>query len=225
MVRRELGYPSRLRYSGTLALRGVTELAGLGLPMDGGFWGIYLARGVQAGCGPMWNGQPYWRVSVNGLAGGPLEPGSHRDETLAHPSPWPESMRRLVPATSDGAALRNDVYDLPPITRWSQGRVPLPGDAAHASTPHLGPGACMAIEDAAKIGRALSETKELKVAVASRETAQVAHCTCMTQTSRILGRLLQTENPLLSWIRNTTLAMGSEASRLERQAWLLDYKP
>src|SRR5205823_3724093 len=31
---------------------------------------------------------------------------------------------------------------------WSQGRIVLIGDASHASTPHLGQGAAMAIEDA-----------------------------------------------------------------------------
>ena len=193
--------------------------------MDGGFWGIYLARGVQTGCGPVSNGQAYWFVSVNGPAGGPQGPGAHRDEALAHVSPWLGTMQRLVAATPDGAILRNDVYDLPPIPRWSRGRVTLLGDAAHASTPHLGQGACMAIEDAAAIGRALSGTKDVRVALASYETARVARCNRVTRTSRILGRFLQTENTLLSWVRNTTLARGSEASRLERLAWLLDYEP
>jgi 2-polyprenyl-6-methoxyphenol hydroxylase-like FAD-dependent oxidoreductase len=206
VVRRELGHPSRLRYSGTVAYRGVTELAGSGLPMDGGFWGIYLARGVQTGCGPVSNGQAYWFVSVNGPAGGPQGPGAHRDEALAHISPRLGTMRRLVAATPDGAILRNDVYDLPPIPRWSRGRVTLLGDAA-------------------AIGRALSETKDVRVALASYETARVARCNRVTRTSRILGRFLQTENPLLSWVRNTTLARGSEASRFERLAWLLDYEP
>jgi 2-polyprenyl-6-methoxyphenol hydroxylase-like FAD-dependent oxidoreductase len=83
----------------------------------------------------------------------------------------------------------------------------------------------MAIEDAAAIGRALSGTKDVRVALASYETARVARCNRVTRTSRILGRFLQTENPLLSWVRNTTLARGSEASRFERLAWLLDYEP
>ena len=225
VVRRELGHPSRLRYSGMVAYRGVTELAGSGLPMDGGFWGIYLARGVKAGCGPMSNGRAYWFVSVNGPAGGPQGPGAHRNEALDHISRWPETMQRLVAATPDGAILRNDVYDLPPIPRWSRGRVTLLGDAAHATTPHLGQGACMAIEDAAALGRALGETKDLRVALANYEADRVARCNRVTRTSRILGRFLQTENPLLSWVRNTTLARGNEASRLERLAWLLDYEP
>jgi 2-polyprenyl-6-methoxyphenol hydroxylase-like FAD-dependent oxidoreductase len=225
VVRRELGYPSRLRCSGTIAYRGVTGVAGSGLPTEGSFWGIYLGRGVQAGCGPMSNGRAYWYVCVNGRAGGPQRPSAHRAEALAHVSPWPETMQRLVAATPDGAILRNNVYDLPPIPRWSQGSVTLLGDAAHATTPHLGQGACMAIEDAAALGRALSETKDVRVALSRYETARVARCNRVTRTSRIFGRFLQTENLLLSWIRNAILATGSEASRLERLAWLLDYEP
>ena len=134
-------------------------------------------------------------------------------------------MWRHVAATPDGAALRYEVYDLPSVRRRSRGRVTLLGDADRASTPHLGQGACMAIEDAAAIGRAPSSARDLKVALASYVTARVVRCNRITQTSRILGRFLQTENTLLSGFRNTTLALGSEASRLEREAWLLDSKP
>ena len=225
VVRRELGYPSKLRYSGTIAYRGVTGVAGAGLPTDRSLWGIYVGNGVHAGCGPMPNGRAYWYICVKGRAGGPQQPGTYRAEAFALVSPWPETMQRLVAATPDGAILRNDVCDLPPIPRWSQGSVTLLGDAAHATTPHLGQGACMAIEDAAALGQALSETKDLRAALSRYEAARVTRCNRVTRTSRVLGRFLQTENALLSWFRNTILATGSEASRLERLAWLLDYKP
>ena len=83
----------------------------------------------------------------------------------------------------------------------------------------------MAIEDATALGRALGETKDLRAALASYETARVARCNRVTRTSRLLGRLLQTGNPLLSWVRNTMLARQGEASRLERLTWLLDHEP
>lgn len=43
-----------------------------------------------------------------------------------------------------------EIVMLPPP--WHQGRIILIGDAAHASTPHLGQGAAMAIEDAVVVG-------------------------------------------------------------------------
>ena len=42
--------------------------------------------------------------------------------------------------------------DLPPLPRWSRGRVVLLGDAAHAPLPHQGQGAALAIEDAYALG-------------------------------------------------------------------------
>ena len=195
VVRRELGHPSRLRYSGTVAYRGVTELAATG-PAAG--WRLlgHLPRTRRPGRLRTRVERPgLLVVSVNGPAGGPQGPGAHLDEALAHVSPWPATMHRLVAAAPDGAIPRNDVYDLPPIPRWSRGRVTLLGDAAHATTPHLGQGACMAIEDAAALGRALGETKDMGAALASYEAARVARCNRVTRTSRLLGRFLQTGNP------------------------------
>lgn len=40
------------------------------------------------------------------------------------------------------------LLDLPPLARWSRGRVVLAGDAVHAPLPHQGQGAGQAIEDA-----------------------------------------------------------------------------
>jgi salicylate hydroxylase len=39
------------------------------------------------------------------------------------------------------------LYDRDPLDRWTKGRATLLGDAAHAMLPHIGQGACMAIED------------------------------------------------------------------------------
>ena len=52
------------------------------------------------------------------------------------------------------------LYDHPPAGTYRHGRVCLMGDAAHASTPHQGAGAGMAIEDAYVMSGILSEIHE-----------------------------------------------------------------
>jgi salicylate hydroxylase len=52
------------------------------------------------------------------------------------------------------------LYDLKPLSYWSQGPVALLGDAAHPMLPYLAQGAAMAIEDAAMVARHLVQTPD-----------------------------------------------------------------
>lgn len=81
----------------------------------------------------------------------------------------------------------------------------------------------MAIEDAAAIGRCLSESPDIGTALTRYERARVARCNRVTRLSRLFGWCLQLENPFLIWARNATMFKGSDAWRLERLAWLLDH--
>ncbi len=59
----------------------------------------------------------------------------------------------LLQDTRTQDILGTDISDLKPLTQWSSGRVGLIGDAAHATTPNLGQGGAMAVEDALVLGR------------------------------------------------------------------------
>jgi 2-polyprenyl-6-methoxyphenol hydroxylase-like FAD-dependent oxidoreductase len=55
---------------------------------------------------------------------------------------------QILSATTINNFMQHDLYDLAPIRRWAFDRILLLGDAAHATTPNMGQGACQAIEDA-----------------------------------------------------------------------------
>jgi salicylate hydroxylase len=59
---------------------------------------------------------------------------------------WPEPVRATIAAVDQ--PWRSALYDRPPLTRWTAGRISLLGDAAHPMLPFLAQGAAMAIEDA-----------------------------------------------------------------------------
>jgi FAD-dependent urate hydroxylase len=54
-----------------------------------------------------------------------------------------------------------------PEVRWSAGRVVLIGDAAHAMSPMMGQGGCMAIEDALVLADELRRAPDIPSAVAA----------------------------------------------------------
>ena len=59
-------------------------------------------------------------------------------------------------ATPQADVLRRDIFDRPPVFKWTKGNVILLGDSAHAMQPNLGQGGCMAIEDAYQLSKDLS---------------------------------------------------------------------
>ncbi len=66
---------------------------------------------------------------------------------------------------------------------WHKGRVVLLGDAVHATTPHLGQGAGMAIEDAIVLAEELSRHAEVEQACASYRTRRYERCSYIVNAS------------------------------------------
>ena len=66
---------------------------------------------------------------------------------------WHDPVPMLLGEVDEADLLHHDLYDLPPLPTYVEGRVALVGDAAHAMTPNLGQGACQALEDAVVLAR------------------------------------------------------------------------
>uniref|UniRef100_UPI001F5ECAB4 tyrosine-type recombinase/integrase n=1 Tax=Klebsiella variicola TaxID=244366 RepID=UPI001F5ECAB4 len=98
-----------------------------------------------------------------------------------------EMRRRLPPGAGLPGNLRehivnNDEVVYKPLEElfvddpWYQGRVVLVGDAVHATTPHLGQGAGMAIEDAIVLREALQQTDSVAAALAHFDARRRPRC-------------------------------------------------
>lgn len=66
---------------------------------------------------------------------------------------------------------------------WSKGRIVLLGDAVHATTPHLGQGAGMAIEDAIVLAEELGRANGLKAAFAAYRNRRFERCCYIVEQS------------------------------------------
>ena len=74
---------------------------------------------------------------------------------------------------------------------WYIGRVLLVGDAAHASSPLMGQGGCMAMEDACVLA------KELNVA---------------TAVESVLANYVARRKPRVEWVERESMAVGESLS-------------
>lgn len=70
---------------------------------------------------------------------------------------------------------------------WYRGRVVLIGDAAHATTPHLGQGAGMAIEDAVVLSEELSTAGDLAQQLARFMKRRFERCKYISENSLLAG--------------------------------------
>jgi len=89
--------------------------------------------------------------------------------------------------------LQHDIVDRPPVRGWGRGRVVLLGDAAHPTTPNLGQGAAMAIEDAQVLQRALkrvpvSSDRPLRERAGTRQATALGACVSDGRLGRVIVR-------------------------------------
>ncbi|MFK8113944.1 MAG: FAD-dependent oxidoreductase, partial [Rubripirellula sp.] len=88
---------------------------------------------------------------------------------------------------------------------WKAGRVLFVGDAAHPSSPHLGQGVNLALEDAMSFSTLLRETNNFEIACLRHQRQRSAKLRYYQQLTRLLTPFFQSDVPLLSLGRNLAL--------------------
>jgi 2-polyprenyl-6-methoxyphenol hydroxylase-like FAD-dependent oxidoreductase len=200
VVRRQLLGETPLRYAGYTSWRGVAPLGGLSLAHEIiEIWG----RGLRFGMVPIAADETYWFAVANEPAG--LSDPDHRLTVLERFAGFGETVRALVEASPVERILRTDIHDRKPVSAWSKGRVSLLGDAAHPTTPNLGQGGCMAIEDAVVLAHCLTGNARLSDALRKYERKRVAHTTKIVNASWQFGRIGQLEGRVVTWLRDWAL--------------------
>ncbi len=72
---------------------------------------------------------------------------------------------------------------------WHRGRVMLIGDAAHATTPHLGAGACIGMEDGVVLAEELAKADDVATAFAAHEARRWDRCRMVVENSARLSEI------------------------------------
>ncbi len=99
-----------------------------------------------------------------------------------------------------------ELTDLLALKKWYKKDVCLLGDAAHATTPNMGQGACQAIEDAYVLAACLQQTAQ-EEAYAKFQQIRQSKVSYIVKSSWNFGKMAHWKNPLAIGIRNNLLKM------------------
>jgi 2-polyprenyl-6-methoxyphenol hydroxylase-like FAD-dependent oxidoreductase len=197
-VRAQLVPHYKPRYAGYTCWRAVIDNAQLQLNETSETWG---AKG-RFGLVPLANNKIYWFACVNAPQNSP-EAKKYGVSDLQkifkdYHSPIPE----VLAQTHDHQLIWGDIIDHQPIDRYAYGRVVLIGDAAHATTPNMGQGACQAIEDAVVLAQCMAENAQPTLAFKTFEKRRLKRTKWVTNNSWMIGKVAQWTNPFLILKRN-----------------------
>jgi 2-polyprenyl-6-methoxyphenol hydroxylase-like FAD-dependent oxidoreductase len=184
---------SRPIYRGYQAWRGVTQFVPTTHPPTTAVesWG----HGKRFGFESIGRGGTFWYATVNAPQGTLGDLAGWKDEARVAFGGWVNPIPQLIESTDPGAILKHEIEDRAPVRPCGQGRITLLGDAAHLTTPNLGQGACMALEDALVLARSLAENgRDVADRLRRYESLRHGRTAFLTREARRIGRLGQLQN-------------------------------
>ncbi|CAM1372230.1 FAD-dependent monooxygenase [Tenacibaculum xiamenense] len=112
----------------------------------------------------------------------------------------------LIKSTPQNSIHYAQIEDLLPMKNWYYNSICLLGDAAHATTPNMGQGACQAIEDAYVLSEKLS-TENIKNAFSEYQQERYSKASTIVKNSWRIGKISHLSNPILVTLRDTIMKL------------------
>jgi 2-polyprenyl-6-methoxyphenol hydroxylase-like FAD-dependent oxidoreductase len=192
------------RYAGETIFRGISDFT-LDRPET---CREIFGDGRRAAYYELGQGRVYWWATAPVPQGTDVPQGERRAYLLEAFGSWAFGIPEIIASTPESAILQNDIFDRPPAPRWHRGRVVLLGDAAHPTTPNLGQGACMAIEDAIVLARAIVEAPDCESAFTRFHRIRARRTASTVRLSRWWGRIGLWKHPVMVALRNGVMRYG-----------------
>jgi 2-polyprenyl-6-methoxyphenol hydroxylase-like FAD-dependent oxidoreductase len=217
-IRQQLLPKSAPRYSGYTCWRGIVHNEWSFNRVAVETWG----PAGRIGYVPIGNSQVYWFACKN---------APPKDERMKHMSiadlaknfeGYAHPVQEIISKTPSENLIWSDIEDLEPISKFAFNRVLLISDAAHATTPNLGQGACLGIEDAIAVAEELSRHSDSVAAFKSFEERRLKRAHFIVNTSYRIGKIAQVENKVLAAIRNFVFRLTPASVNEKQLARVLD---
>ncbi|MFB6720549.1 FAD-dependent monooxygenase [Kribbella sp. NPDC056345] len=122
---------------------------------------------------------------------------------------WHHPIPTILKSVANSEILHHDIYRLPALRTYVNGRAALLGDAAHAMTPDLGQGAATALEDAVDLADAL--TTNIPHGLHLYDRTRRPRTQAIARRSAIFGAFAQASGRLTVPLRNTATTLLPES--------------
>ena len=139
----------------------------------------------------------------------------HKDDT---------KIRELIKLTKDDY-VKIPIYDLPHLDTWHKGRICIIGDAAHATSPHIGQGAAASMEDAIVLAKCLRDIPDLDESFTKFEKLRKPRVEKIVKESQTSAKFFLRRDPLTKLFARIMMFFTLRDSNFrKRQNWIFSYK-
>jgi 2-polyprenyl-6-methoxyphenol hydroxylase-like FAD-dependent oxidoreductase len=135
---------------------------------------------------------------------------------------WHDPIPQILAAAEN--IVVTDTLDVATLPVWSRGRTLLIGDAAHATSPHAGQGASLALEDAMRLGKLMGEEQELRLAFQNFEAERRPRAEKIVALARRNGNSKREFSATGAWIRDHMLKLLLPLTA-KGMDWMYAYDP
>ena len=132
-------------------------------------------------------------------------------------------IKRFIKMSKDYVKI--PIYSIPHLDKWYKGRVCLMGDAAHATSPHIGQGAATSMEDAVILAKCLSDIPDFKQSFTKFESLRKERVERIVKEAQKSGKIFLRSGILGKVVSRIFLKFGLRESNFKKeQNWIFSYK-
>jgi 2-polyprenyl-6-methoxyphenol hydroxylase-like FAD-dependent oxidoreductase len=135
---------------------------------------------------------------------------------------WHDPIPQLLEAADD--IVVTATLDVATLPTWWRGRTLLIGDAAHATSPHAGQGASLALEDALRLSRLVRDGQDLAATFAAFEADRRRRAERIVAIARRNGNSKREFSATGAWIRDRMIKLLLPVSA-KGMDWMYAYNP
>lgn len=196
--------------------------AGPGLVMtfgQSGFFG-YGYCSSEEGNAMCWSTQPAHGIDAATFRA--MDQAALRRHLRSFHAGWHDPIPQLIEAMDE--IVVTSTLDIATVPTWSRGRTLLIGDAAHATSPHAGQGASLALEDALRLSILLQQNREISVVFQNFESERRPRVERAVALARRNGNQKREFSRAGAWVRDRMLKLLIPLGARGND-WLLGYDP